>query len=125
MSELNEELNKDYLEELISRVLEKHEVVLIEEIDQISSCILPLVKKIMEYIDVEPVIKEEEEEECAFIFDHVEVFDPNELLEPVDQVDQVDSVEEKEKEEIEEIVIEPPISRFTKWFKEVWDKVTK
>lgn len=69
--------DKEYLEELITRVLEQHEVTEKEDADQMSSCVLPLVTKILEYID-EP----ESNEATVFVFQPIETFDPNELLEP-------------------------------------------
>ena len=125
--------NEEYLEELITRVLDKHEVALKEEVEQVSSCVLPLVVKIMGYIDgtkeepivepiVEPICKNQEEQ--LFVFEPTEVFDPKELLEPFEQIKEEPVVEEVNDIE-EPIVVKNPPFQFTTWLREMWSKVKK
>ena len=134
---------EEYLEELISRVLEQHEVSSKEEVEQISSCVLPLVTKIMEYIDgpeeepiVDPIVDPIVEETQVFVYEPVEVFDPKELLEPFTPLKEEILIikEEQLKEEpvqdiidVEQpavIVVDAPF-RFTTWLQEMWEKVKK
>ncbi len=144
----NERLDKAYLEELISLVLEQHEIALEVEVNQTPSCVLPLVTKFLECVNepslkettieemahtiVEPSLEEsivdiKEEELNVFVFEPTEVFDPKELLEP--REDEIIK-EELTKEEVEEVKdletkVEQKPFRFTTWLQEMWDKVKK
>lgn len=145
----NERLDKAYLEELISLVLEQHEIALEVEVNQTSSCVLPLVTKFLECVNepsieeptieeiahaiVEPSLEEstvdvKEEELNVFVFEPTEVFDPKELLEPrEEETIQKDELIKEEAEEVKdiEIQVEQKPFRFTTWLQEMWDKVKK